>query len=120
MTPKKKKILSEARRNRVRRKVFGTKERPRMSVKFSGKHIYVQFIDDVLGRTLAMVSSRGKVVDLKLQGANVKNAEVIGKLAATAAANSGVVEVVFDKGAAQFHGKVKALADAARSEGLKF
>jgi large subunit ribosomal protein L18 len=92
-----------------------------MSVKFTGQHIYVQFIDDAAGATLAATSTRAK--DLRTQGAfkaNVDSARKIGATAAQAAIALGVKQVVFDRGAARYHGKVKALADAAREAGLQF
>ncbi len=89
-------------------------------MKFTGTHIYVQFIDDIAGRTLAAVGTRDKVAPKELKGANVPNAIVTGKRAAEAAKSQGIEAVVFDRGAARFHGKVKALADAAREAGLKF
>lgn len=119
MLPQKKKKLLQLRKWRIRKKVSGTAERPRMSVKFTGQHIYVQFIDDVVGQTLAAASTRSKGLAEKL-GANVKGATRIGALAAEAAKSKGIAEVVFDRNGAPFHGKVKALADAAREAGLKF
>jgi len=92
-----------------------------MSVKFSGQHIYVQIIDDEAGRTLASASTRHKnVPDRETLSANVKSAQSIGKLAAEAAKSAGIEQVVFDRGGAKYHGKVKALADAARENGLTF
>jgi len=91
-----------------------------MSVKFTGAHIYVQFIDDVAGRTLAAVGTRDKGVTTEVRGANVANAIVTGRRAAEAARAKGIDSVVFDRGASRYHGKVKALADAAREGGLKF
>jgi len=91
-----------------------------MSVKFSGAHIYVQFIDDVAGRTLAAVGTRDKIAPNQIHGANVANAVVTGRRAAEAAKACGIETVVFDRGAARYHGKVKALADAAREGGLRF
>lgn len=105
---------------RLRKKVVGTASRPRMSVKFSGTHIYVQFVDDAAGRTLASAGTRDKGAVLESLGANVRNAMVTGKRAAEAARAAGIEAVVFDRGAARYHGKVKALADAAREAGLKF
>jgi large subunit ribosomal protein L18 len=118
MQTRKKHRLQQLRHWRVRKKVSGTSERPRMSVCFTGQHIYVQFIDDTAGRTLATASTLKKG-DEKL-GANVKGAKVIGGVAAKAALGLGIKEVVFDRGGARYHGKVKALADAAREAGLKF
>jgi large subunit ribosomal protein L18 len=115
-----KQLLATRRRWRVRTKVSGTAARPRMSVKFSGQHIYVQFVDDGAGRTLASVGSRDKAAPKETKGANVANAIVTGKRAAEVAKAQGIEAVVFDRGAARYHGKVKALADAAREAGLKF
>jgi len=120
MRPEKKNELAQKRRWRVRNKLTGTAARPRMSVKFSGQHIYVQFIDDGIGRTLAAVSTRDKSAPKDAQGANVATATVTGRRAAVAAQQVKIESVVFDRGSARFHGKVKALADAAREAGLKF
>lgn len=106
---------------RVRKKVIGTAQRPRMSVRFTNQHIYVQFIDDSRGVTLAATSTRAK--DLPDRGklaANVNSARRIGALAAQVAKAAGITQVVFDRGGAKYHGKVKALADAAREGGLQF
>jgi large subunit ribosomal protein L18 len=92
-----------------------------MSVKFTGQHIYVQFIDDTIGSTLAAASTRAR--DVRAAGpvkANVDNAKKLGTLAAQAALAKGLKKVVFDRSGARFHGKVKALADAAREAGLQF
>lgn len=92
-----------------------------MSVKFSGQHIYVQFVDDAAGVTLAATSTRAKTLP---QGAprkaNVDAAKVLGTVAAEAAKSKGIKAVVFDRSGARYHGKVKALADAAREAGLSF
>ena len=120
MRTEKKQDLARRRHWRVRSKVTGTPERPRMSVKFTGKNIYVQFIDDSAGRTLAAVSTLSKTVPEREQmAANVAGAARVGKLAAEAARAKGIAQVVFDRGSARYHGKVKALADAAREVGLK-
>ena len=121
MRVEKKKNLSKRRHWRVRSKVTGTAARPRMSVKFTGKNIHVQFIDDDLGVTIAQASTLNKAIeDRKALAANVKSAERIGTLAAEAAKTCGITTVVFDRGGAKYHGKVKALADAARQVGLVF
>lgn len=120
MRAEKKNELAQKRRWRLRKKVIGTAERPRMSVKFSGQHVYVQFIDDSIGRTLAAVSTRDKSATLTAKGANVASAVETGKRAAQAAQSAQIQAVVFDRSGARFHGKVKALADAAREAGLKF
>jgi large subunit ribosomal protein L18 len=91
-----------------------------MSVRFTGQHIYVQFIDDGNGVTLASASTRGKNAGDGKASANKANAERIGAIAAEQARNKGIERVVFDRSGAKYHGKVKALADAARGAGLKF
>ncbi len=92
-----------------------------MSVCFTNENIYVQFIDDVAGKTLASASTRAKsVADREALSSNVKSAGKIGALAAEAAKGKGITQVVFDRGGAKYHGKVKALADAARKAGLQF
>ncbi len=120
MRTEKKHDLAMRRHWRVRKKVSGTTERPRMSVCFTGQHIYVQFIDDNGGKTLASASTLSKgTPDRTKLAANVESAKVIGRLAAEVARSKGIQQVVFDRGSAKFHGKVKALADAAREAGLK-
>jgi len=92
-----------------------------MSVCFTDAHIYVQFIDDAAGKTLAAASTRAKGTAVKSKScANVACAKSVGDTAAKAALEKGIKEVVFDRGGARYHGKVKALADAAREAGLKF
>jgi large subunit ribosomal protein L18 len=121
MRTEKKQQLAQRRHWRVRQKVKGTAARPRMSVCFTGRNIYVQFIDDVAGRTLAATSSRAKgLADRAALVANAVSAKRIGQLAAEAARSQGIEHVVFDRGSSHYHGKVKALADAAREAGLKF
>ena len=113
--------LALKRRWRIRKKVSGTKERPRMSVCFSQRNIHVQFIDDTAGVTLAAVSTSGKTIpDRDKLAANAASAKTVGTVAAQAALGKGIKEVVFDRGGARYHGKVKALADAAREAGLEF
>jgi large subunit ribosomal protein L18 len=95
--------------------------RPRLSVHRSSKHIYVQLIDDAQGRTLAAASSLEKDMKGKLKtGADKAAAAAVGKLLAERATGAGVSEVVFDRGAYRYHGRIKALADGAREGGLKF
>ena len=109
--------LFERRRRRVRtalRKRGG--DRPRLSVHRTGRHIYAQIIDDAEGRTVAAASTLGA----KSTGANVDAAAQVGKDIAAAAKKAGVTTVVFDRGGYLFHGRVKALADAAREGGLEF
>ena len=113
--------LRQRRQWRVRKKVTGSGDRPRMSVRFTGQHIYVQFIDDEKGVTLAQTSTRSKdVADRASLKANVESAQKLGAIAAEAAKAKGIEKVVFDRAGAPFHGKVKALADAAREAGLNF
>jgi len=121
MKIQKKHALKTRRHWRIRKKVIGTAERPRMSTCFTNTHIYVQFVDDARGVTLASASTRAKngPADEKLS-ANIKSAVVIGRRAAEVALASGIKQVVFDRGGHPFHGKVKALADAAREAGLQF
>ena len=121
MRIEKKQKLKQLRRWRIRSKVKGTAERPRMAVCFTGKNIYVQFIDDLAGKTLAATSTTSKSTpDAKALKANVSSAQTIGKLAAESARSKGISKVVFDRAGARYHGKVKALADAAREAGLQF
>lgn len=116
-----KRQLAQLRHWRVRKKISGTNERPRMSVCFTNEHIYVQFIDDIAGKTLAAACTTSKSTpDREKLGANVVSAKTIGTLAAKAAIDKGIKAVVFDRGGARYHGKVKALADAAREAGLQF
>jgi len=120
MQQQKKHQLNQLRRWRIRKKVQGSKVRPRMSVCFTNQNIYVQFIDDLAGVTLASASTRAKAAATKKAGANVETARRIGALAAEAAKSKGINQIVFDRSGARYHGKVKALADAAREAGLKF
>jgi len=104
---------------RVRRKVHGTAERPRMSVYVSNRHIYVQFIDDTAGATLAAASTLAAAAEQPLK-LTVATARQIGQLAAQAALAKGIAQVVFDRGGFTYKARLKALADAARQAGLKF
>jgi len=119
MRTEKKQKLQQLRRWRIRKKVTGTKLRPRMAVCFTNENIHVQFIDDDAGITIAAASTISKTAPKDL-AANVKGAKTIGELAAKNALDKGIKEVVFDRGGKRYHGKVKALADAAREAGLKF
>ena len=103
---------------RIRRKLAGTAERPRLAVFRSVAHIYVQVIDDAAATTLVSASSVDK--DGKTKGGNVAAAKAIGKLVAQRAQEKGIKKVVFDRGGYQYHGRIKALADAAREAGLEF
>lgn len=119
MRTQKKHQLQQLRRYRIRKKILGSKDRPRMSVCFTNENIHVQFIDDDAGKTLAAISTVGKS-EAKELSANVNGAKAIGTLAAKNAIDKGIKHVVFDRGGKLYHGKVKALADAAREAGLQF
>lgn len=116
------KTSTERRRDRVRRQVRKVANgRPRLSVYRSGRHIYAQVIDDLAGRTVAAASSLEKDMRSSLKtGADTNAAAEVGKLVASRAKEAGVENVVFDRGAYRYHGRVKALADAAREGGLNF
>jgi len=106
---------------RVRKKVFGTPERPRFNVFRSLKNIYAQIIDDTTGKTLVAASTLDEAVKSKLKyGGNKDAAKEVGKLVAQKAQDAGITSVVFDRGGYIFHGRVKELADAAREAGLNF
>ena len=109
------------RKARIRKKSRGTSERPRLSVFRSGAHIYAQVIDDDAGHTLAAASSLDATLRGELPtGATVAAAARIGKAIAERALAAGIADVVFDRGGRRYHGRVKALAEAARAGGLKF
>jgi large subunit ribosomal protein L18 len=123
MRTEKKLKLRQLRQWRIRKKVSGSSERPRMAVRFTAQNIHVQFIDDLAGKTLAAASTvtKGTAKGAKRElGANVAGATKLGKIAAEAAKAKGISAVVFDRGGTRYHGKIKALADAAREAGLKF
>ncbi|MBU5438628.1 50S ribosomal protein L18 [Tissierella sp. MSJ-40] len=107
------------RHERVRQKVYGTPERPRLNVYRSGNHIYAQIIDDVAGHTLASASTLDKSLNLT-STQNKEAAKVIGELVAKRALEKGIEEVVFDRGGFIYHGRIKELAEGAREAGLKF
>jgi len=111
----------ERRHRRVRKKVIGSAQRPRLTVFRSNKHIYAQVIDDVAGRTLAAASTMEKDLRAGSDGTgNIAAAKAIGKLVADRAKAAGVSAVVFDRGGSRYHGRVAAVADAARENGLEF
>jgi len=110
----------KVRHQRLRKKVAGTPERPRLAVHFSGKNITAQVIDDEAGKTLASANTTEKELRAKVPHANVETAIKIGKAVAERARAKNVSKVVFDRGGFIYHGKVKALADAAREGGLEF
>ena len=114
--------LRKVRQARVRKKVSGTSERPRLSVFRSLKHIYAQVIDDTTGRTIASASSQESLTNGGSDGSGTKTdvSEAVGKTLAERALAAGVSQVVFDRGGCKYHGRVKALADGSREGGLKF
>lgn len=104
------------RHRRVRKKITGSASRPRLAVFRSNKHLYAQLIDDLEGRTIVAAST----TESELSGNDTDTAAKVGKLVAERAMAKGVTSVVFDRGGYRFHGKVKALADGAREQGLEF
>ncbi len=108
------------RHKRIRKKVSGTPERPRLSVHFSGRHVYAQIIDDEAGLTVASAQTTESVFEPKSVRANAVTAEKVGQLVAKRAKGKNIEKVVFDRGGFLYHGKMKALADAARQGGLQF
>ena len=111
----------ERRKFGIRKTLFGSTERPRLSVFRSDKHIYAQLIDDYAGRTLASAGSTLADVrgDLK-NGGNIEAARRVGRAIAERAKSAGITKVAFDRGGRKYHGRIKALADAAREGGLQF
>lgn len=111
----------ERRHRRVRKKVFGTPERPRLNVFRSLRHIYAQVIDDTVGHTLASASTLDKEIRAMCEGlSKTEAARLVGRVLADRAQAAGVKAVVFDRGGYKYHGRVKALAEAAREAGLEF
>jgi large subunit ribosomal protein L18 len=112
--------LLQKRRWRIRKKVKGTAERPRLAVRFSGKHVYAQAINDDAGTTIVFLSSLDAELRKKKLGANLAGAKELGIAFAAKAKAAGLTAVVFDRSGAPYHGKVKVFADAAREGGLAF
>lgn len=113
--------LRMRRHNRLRKRVSGTNERPRLNVFRSNMHIYAQVIDDTLGKTLVTASTVDKSLRTTLTDqSKIAQAQAVGKLVAERALQVGVTKVVFDRGGYKYHGRIKALADAAREAGLNF
>jgi len=116
-----KRRLRVGRQQRIKRKVIGTGERPRLCVYKGNKNISAQLVDDSKGKVLAAASSFGKELKGKLKaGGNAAAASEVGKLLAGRASAAGIKKVVFDRGGSKFHGRIKALAEAARAGGLEF
>jgi large subunit ribosomal protein L18 len=111
-------LIRERIHTKIRKRLRGTTERPRLAVFRSLKHIYAQVIDDTTGRTIVSASSNEK--ESSIPGGNIEGAKAIGKLVAERAMSKGVKAVVYDRGGYIYHGRVKALADAAREAGLEF
>ena len=116
----KKNDLLQKRRWRIRKSVVGTAERPRLSLRLSGKHIYAQCIDDDAGRTLAFHSTLDKDLRSQKLTANLKGAVSLGQTFAEKAKAAGITQVVFDRNGRRYHGCVKVFADAVREGGIKF
>lgn len=112
--------LLQKRRWRIRRKVAGTAARPRVTVKFTGKHIYAQAIDDEASTTSVFVSSVDRELRAQHLKANLAGAKALGEAFATRAKAAGITQVVFDRNGRPYHGKVKVFADSARAGGLVF
>jgi large subunit ribosomal protein L18 len=110
-------VTRERKRHRVRKKIVGTAERPRLSVFRSSKHIYAQMIDDLNGATLAAAGSLAKGGK---NGGNIKSATSVGQKLAEAAKAAGINKAAFDRGHCKYHGRLKALADAVRAGGIQF
>jgi large subunit ribosomal protein L18 len=118
-TTSKKQVVRFKRKRRIRSNIEGTQERPRMSVFRSNRNLYVQLIDDVKGQTLVAASSNEEELNDKV-GASIDGAKTIGSLVAKRALAKNISQIVFDRSGYLYHGKIKALADAAREAGLKF
>lgn len=116
---KRKQVRRARRRIGIRKRVQGTPSRPRLAVFRSLNHIYAQVIDDLAGTTLCSASTRDKEASLDKTG-NIDAAKAVGQLVAKRAKDKGVDAVVFDRGGLRYHGRIKALADAARESGLNF
>ena len=120
MAVKNRNTMRARRHLRIRKKVSGTTERPRFCVSITANHIYCQFIDDVKGVTLACTSSLDPKFNAENAKPNMAGAVLLGKLAAEAAKAANVTEVVFDRSGYNYHGRMKAIAETARENGLKF
>ena len=122
INPRQRNVIRQRVHTRIREKMSGTAERPRLNVYRSLNHIYTQLIDDANGVTIASASSRAKKSEEKEKksGGNVAAAVEVGKLIAERAKEKGITKIVFDRGGYLYHGRIKALADAAREGGLEF
>ncbi len=123
MSKKTKRILGrERRKKQIRKKIYGTPEKPRLSVFRSLNHIYAQLIDDLNNKSILTVSDLSKEVRAELEDktTKVKTSKIVGKVVAKKALENDITTVVFDRGGYRYHGRVKALAESAREAGLKF
>ena len=120
INPRLRNVIRKRVHTRIREKISGTEQRPRLNVYRSLNHIYTQLIDDATGNTIASASSTVIKGEDKIYGGNVAAARTVGKLIAERAQEKGIKKVVFDRGGYLYHGRVKALADAAREAGLEF
>ena len=121
VSKKSKAALREKKHMRLRNRLSGTAERPRLAVFRSNNHMYAQIIDDTVGNTLVSASTLEKEIKAELEKTNdVDAAAYVGKIVAKRAMDKGITEVVFDRGGFLYHGKIKALAEAAREAGLEF
>ena len=120
LKPRERNVIRKRIHARIREKMSGTPERPRLNVYRSLNHIYTQLIDDQNGVTIVAASTQGKKTEQKAYGGNVAAAKEVGKLIAQRAQEKGIKRVVFDRGGYLYHGRVKALAEAAREAGLEF
>lgn len=120
--PKKIKLThKEKRANRVRKKILGTAERPRMSVNKSLNNMYVQIIDDIKGQTILGISTLGEEIKSQtFEGGKIEVSKALGKVVAEKAKEKGIIKVVFDRAGNLYHGRVKAVAEGAREGGLEF
>ena len=120
INPRQRNVIRQRVHTRIREKLAGTAARPRLNVYRSLNHIYTQLIDDATGTTLASASSAGKKGEELPYGGNVEAARRVGKMIAERAQEKGIKKIVFDRGGYLYHGRVKALAEAAREAGLDF
>ena len=121
MSTKTKQDIRQRLHDRIRKKIRGTPERPRLAVFRSQSHIYAQVVDDSAGQTLCTASSLDKEIRAQVKrGSTVPSAKLVGQLVASRAKAKGIESVVFDRGGYPYHGRIQALADAAREGGLKF
>ena len=120
INPRQRNVIRQRVHTRIREKMAGTAERPRLNVYRSLNHIYTQLIDDAKGVTIASASSKAKKGEESNSGGNVEAAAAVGKLIAERGLEKGVKKVVFDRGGYLYHGRIKALAEAAREAGLDF